>query len=153
MMKAHRQLGAAAIVAVEKVPEEETFRYGIVSIDGAEPPAGEVVRMTDIVEKPSRGTAPSTLAVAARYVVGPAVFEALQRTLPDKRGEVQLTDAIKLLIQKGERVYAWPLAPEQRRYDVGNFESYFQTFIDFALADERYGYLVRKYIKKIAYEL
>jgi UTP--glucose-1-phosphate uridylyltransferase len=66
---------------------------------------------------------------------------------------VQLTDAIKLLIQKGERVYAWPLAPEQRRYDVGNFESYFQTFIDFALADERYGYLVRKYIKKIAYEL
>jgi UTP--glucose-1-phosphate uridylyltransferase len=80
MMKAHRQLGAAAIVAVEKVPEEETFRYGIVSIDGAVPPAGEVVRMTDIVEKPSRGTAPSTLAVAARYVVGPAVFEALQRT-------------------------------------------------------------------------
>jgi UTP--glucose-1-phosphate uridylyltransferase len=153
MMKAHRQLGATAIVAVEKVPAEETFRYGIVSIEGAEPPAGEPVRMTDIVEKPSRGTAPSTLAVAARYVFGSAVFEALQRTLPDKRGEVQLTDAIRLLIQKGERVYAWPLAPEQRRYDVGNFESYFQTFIDFALADERYGYLVRKYVKKIAYEL
>jgi UTP--glucose-1-phosphate uridylyltransferase len=153
MVDAYRKTGATALVAVEKVPFEETFRYGIVSIDGAEPPPGEPVRMTDVVEKPARGTAPSTLAVAARYVFGPAVFDALQRTLPDKRGEVQLTDAIRLLIQKGERVYAWPLAPEQRRYDVGNFESYFQTFIDFALADERYGYLVRKYIKKIAYEL
>jgi UTP--glucose-1-phosphate uridylyltransferase len=64
-----------------------------------------------------------------------------------------LTDAIKLLIQMGEPVYAWPLAPGQKRYDVGNFESYFQAFVDFALADERYGYLVRKYIKKMAYEL
>jgi UTP--glucose-1-phosphate uridylyltransferase len=153
MMAAHRDLGATAIVAVEKVPFEETFRYGIVSIDGVEPPPGEPVQMTDVVEKPARGTAPSTLAVAARYVFGPAIFGALERTLPDKRGEIQLTDAIKLLIQKGEKVYAWPLDPEQRRYDVGNFESYFQTFIDFALADERYGYMVRKYIKKVAYEL
>jgi UTP--glucose-1-phosphate uridylyltransferase len=152
-MDAYRHLSATALVAVEKVPFDETFRYGIVSIDGAEPSPGEPVRMTDVVEKPARGTAPSTLAVAARYVFGPAVFDALQRTLPDERGEIQLTDAIRLLIQKGEKVYAWLLAPEQRRYDVGNFESYFQTFIDFALADERYGYLVRKYIKKIAYEL
>ena len=153
MMEAHRQLGAAAIVAVEKVPREETFRYGIVSIGGAEPPLGEPVLMTDIVEKPLSGTAPSTLAVAARYVFGPGLFEALRRTLPDKRGEIQLTDAIRLLIQMGKPVYAWPLAADQRRYDVGNFESYFRAFIDFALADERYGYLVRKYIKAKAYDL
>ena len=82
-----------------------------------------------------------------------AIFEALNRTLPDKQGEIQLTDAIRLLIHKGEPVYAWLLPPGQRRYDVGNFESYFQAFIDFALADERYGYLVRKYIKAKAYEL
>ena len=75
------------------------------------------------------------------------------RTLPDERGELQLTDAIKLLIQRGESVHAWLLAPDQRRYDVGNFESYFRTFVDFALADERYGYLARKYIKAKAYEL
>jgi len=153
MMAAHRQLGAAVTIAVEKVPAEETFRYGIVSIEGAEPPPGEPVVMTDIIEKPSLGTAPTTLAVAARYVFSPAIFEALNRTLPDKRGEIQLTDAIKLLIRKGEPVYAWLLSPDQRRYDVGNFESYFQTFIDFALADERYGYLVRKYIKARSYEL
>lgn len=153
MMQAHRHLGAAAIVAVEKVPPEEAFRYGIVSIDGAEPAPGEPVAMTDIVEKPPTGTAPSSLAVAARYVFSPAIFEALDRTLPDKRGEIQLTDGIKLLIRMGEPVYAWLLAPDQRRYDVGNFESYFRTFIDFCLADERYGYMVRKYIKAKAYEL
>jgi UTP--glucose-1-phosphate uridylyltransferase len=153
MMEAHRSLGAAAIIAVERVPPEETFRYGIVSIDGGEPPPGEPVTVTDIIEKPPAGTAPTSLAVAARYVFSPAIFEALNRTLPNKRGEIQLSDAIKLLIQQGQPVYAWLLAPGQRRYDVGNFESYFYTFIDFALADERYGYLVRKYIKAKAYEL
>ena len=153
MMMAHRNLGAAAMIAVETVPQEEAFRYGIVSIEGAEPPPGEPVAMTDIVEKPPQGTAPSTMAVAARYVFSPAIFEALDRTLPDKKGEVQLTDAIKLLIRMGVPVYAWLLPPDQRRYDVGNFESYFRTFIDFSLADERYGYLVRKYIKAKAYEL
>jgi UTP--glucose-1-phosphate uridylyltransferase len=153
MMDVQRQLGAAAIVAVEKVPHDETFRYGIVSIEGAEPPAGEPVAMTDIIEKPPAGTAPSSLAVAARYVFSPAIFEALARTVPDKRGEIQLTDAIRLLIRMGHPVYAWSLGPDEQRYDVGNFESYFRTFIDFALADERYGYLVRKYITAKAYEL
>ena len=153
MMEAFQDLNAAAVVAVEKVPREETFRYGIVSIDGSEPPPGEPAAMTDIVEKPSVDAAPSTLAVAARYVFGPAVFEALKRTLPDERGEVQLSDAIKMLIQMGEPVYAWPFGADSHRYDVGNFESYFRTFVDLALADERYGYLVRKYIKTLAYEL
>ena len=153
MMEAHIHLGAAAIVAVEKVPLEEAFRYGIVSIEGAEPPPGEPVTVTDIVEKPPLRTAPTTLAVAARYVFSPAIFDALKHTLPGKRGEIQLTDAIKLLIHMGEPVYAWLLSPDQRRYDVGNFESYFRTFIEFALADERYGYLIRKYLKAKAYEL
>jgi UTP--glucose-1-phosphate uridylyltransferase len=153
MIRVHRQLDAAAVVAVEKVPLEEAFRYGIATVASAEPPPSEPVAMTDIIEKPPLGTAPTPLAVAARYVFSPSIFEALGRTLPDKRGEIQLTDAIKLLIHKGEPVYAWLLSPDQHRYDVGNFESYFRTFIDFALADERYGYLVRKYIKAKAYEL
>ncbi len=152
MIAAHVSLGAAAIVAVEQVPPDETHRYGIVSINGAEPPPGQPVRMTDIIEKPARGSAPSNLAVAARYVFSPAIFEALKRTPPGNKGEIQLTDAIRLLIQMGLPVYAWTFKPGQRRYDVGNFESYFRTFIDFALADERYGYMVRKYIKAKAYE-
>ena len=153
MMQAHRDLKTAAVIAVEQVPLEEAHRYGIVSIQGAEPPPGEPVAMTDIIEKPPRGSAPSSLAVAARYVFSPAIFEALERVAPDHGGEIQLTNAIKLLIQMGQPVYAWPLNLDQRRYDVGNFESYFQTFVDFVLADERYGYLARKYIKAKAYEL
>ena len=153
ILRAHHDLKAAAVIAVEQVPPEEAHRYGIVSIQGAEPPPGEPVALTDIIEKPPRGTAPSNLAVAARYVFSPAIFEALGRTPPDGQGEIQLTDAIKLLIQTGQPVYAWPLRSDQRRYDVGNFESYFRTFIDFVLADERYGYLARQYIKAKAYEL
>jgi len=153
MMKAFVNLDAAAVVAVEKVAPEETFRYGVVGLEGAEPPPGEPVAITDIVEKPSQGTAPSNLAVAARYVFAPSIFDALARTLPDRRGEIQLTDAIRLLLHRGEKVFAWVLGPGQARYDVGNFESYFRAFVDFALADERYGYMVRKYIKAKAYEL
>jgi UTP--glucose-1-phosphate uridylyltransferase len=153
MMQAHRDLKAAAVIAVEQVPPDEAHRYGIISIKGAEPPPGEPVAVTDIIEKPPRGSAPTNLAVAARYVFSPRIFEALGRTPPDRHGEIQLTDAVKLLIQMGEPVYAWPLRPDQRRYDIGNFESYFRTFIDFILADERYGYLARQYIKAKAYEL
>jgi UTP--glucose-1-phosphate uridylyltransferase len=152
MMETHRSLKAAATIAVEQVPPEEAFRYGIVSVDKDELSPGEPVVVTDIIEKPPAGAAPTSLAVAARYVFSPAIFEVLDRTLPDKRGEIQLSDAIKLLIQRGQPVYAWLLLPDQRRYDVGNFESYFRAFIDFALADERYGYLVRKYIKARSYE-
>jgi UTP--glucose-1-phosphate uridylyltransferase len=153
MIKAFEDLDAAAVIAVERVPPEETFRYGIVSLGGAEPPPGEPVAVTDIVEKPALGTAPSNLSVAARYVFSPAIFGTLRRTLPDRRGELQLTDAIRLLIRGGERVYAWPLDPDQVRYDVGNFQSYFRAFVDFALADERFGYLARQYIKAKAYEI
>ncbi len=153
MMQAHRQLGAAAVMAVERVPADETHRRGIVSVEGGEPSPGEPVVVSDIVEKPPPDTAPTNLAVAARYVFSAAIFETLARIPPDRHGEVQLTDAIKLLIQTGQPVYAWLLQPGQRRYDVGNFEGYFRAFIDFALADERYGHLIGEYIKRKAREL
>jgi len=153
MTKVHRELGAAAIVAVEQVEPENVSRYGIVDVHGGGPLPGELAAVKDIVEKPKVDAAPGRMAVAGRYVFAPVIFEALQRTPPDQTGEIQLTDAIKLLIQMGQPVYARRLGPDQRRYDVGNFESYFRTFIDFALADERYGYLVRQYIKAKAYEL
>jgi UTP--glucose-1-phosphate uridylyltransferase len=152
MMKAHRDLKAAAVIAVEQIEAEDTHRYGIIHPQETIPGAKEPFPIKDIVEKPPRGTAPSTLAVAARYVFSPKIFEALERTRPDHKGEIQLTDAIRLLIHSGERVYAWLLGPDQPRYDIGNFESYFRTFIDMVLADERYGYMARQYIKAKAYE-
>lgn len=153
MMKSHLSLKAAATVAVESVPELETVHYGIVSLKGAEIAAGHPIAMTDVIEKPTPEKAPSNYAIAARYVFSPQIFDALAETRPDKKGEIQLTDAIKLLIQQGLPVYAWPLRREERRYDIGNFESYFKTFVEYCLADEKYGEMMLKYLKERAHDL
>ena len=150
LMEAHIAADAACTVAVEEVAREDIYRYGVVK------PAGEITsgafEVADLVEKPRVEAAPSNLAIAARYAFSPAIFDALARTAPDRNGELQLTDAIKLLLQLGHRVIAVPLRPGERRYDIGNFESYFLAFIDFALADEKYGYMVRQYLKRKARE-
>ncbi len=151
MLKFHRESGASATIAVEEVSPAETFRYGIADIGHKGPPgSGRAAVMADIVEKPSPENSPGCLAVAARYVFSPHIFEALKKSRPGRNGEIQLTDAIRLLIGMGRPVYAWPLSANQRRYDIGNFESYFRAFIDFSLSDSRYGNSVRKYIKDLA---
>lgn len=151
MIAVHLRSGAACTVAVEEVDPTEVYRYGIVK-----PVADAELRadfgVEDLVEKPRVGAAPSTLAIAARYVFSPAIFEAIRRTAPDRNGDLQLTDSIRLLVHLGHRVRAVPLGAGQRRYDIGNFESYFRAFIDFALADEKYGYMVRQYVKRKARE-
>lgn len=149
MLEAHKSLNAAAVIAVEEVPGDETHRYGIVELNVKEPPLGEPISVADIIEKPEPGTSSSNLAVAARYVFSPDIFNALAKTAPDKNGEIQLTDAIRLLVQKGLPVYAWRLGKGERRYDIGNFESYFKTFIDYCLTDEKYGSIMRDYLKEV----
>lgn len=152
MIETHLRHGAACTVAVEEVDPQEVFRYGVVK-----PVAGQEGQddwdVADVVEKPRPEAAPSNLAIAARYIFSPAIFEAIRRTAPDRNGELQLTDSIRLLIQLGHRVRAMRLRPGERRYDIGNFESYFKAFIDFALADEKYGYMVRQYLKRKAREI
>src|SRR5262249_2448169 len=88
--------GVDAVIAFENVPH-----YGIAKPRGAAIP---VFELADIVEKPSVAEAPSTLAVAARYVFAPRIFDLLEKTPPGKGGEIQLTDAIRVLIQQGGRV-------------------------------------------------
>ena len=134
--------GAAAVIAVEAVPRAEIPLYGIVEPAGD----GDVFPLADVVEKPASEDAPSNLAIAARYVFAPAIFDALARTPPGKGGEIQLTDAIRLLIREGAPVYAVRLPANERRYDIGNFETYFRAFVEFALADERFGAGLRDYL-------
>jgi UTP--glucose-1-phosphate uridylyltransferase len=102
-----------------------------------------------VIEKPGREEAPSTLAIAARYVLAPSIFPALDATEPGKGGEIQLTDAIRRLIQQGEPVYGVRLQPDERRFDIGNFQSYFRAFVEFALADERHGPALRAFISRL----
>jgi len=146
MIASHQAHKAACTMAVEEVSMEDVHRYGIVKpAPGA---VGQDFVVEDLVEKPSRETAPSTWAIAAHYVFSSDIFEAIRRTYPDSSGELQLTDSIRLLLQMGREVRAVRLGPGQRRYDIGNFESYFKAFIDFAVSDEKYGYLVRQYLKR-----
>jgi UTP--glucose-1-phosphate uridylyltransferase len=137
---------ASAVIAVETVAVEDVYKYGIVS------PASEESDfvISDLIEKPAIAAAPSRLAIAARYVFGPELFAALKTTLPDRKGEVQLVDAIRGMMARGLSVRGLALGPGEKRYDIGNFESYFRAFIDFALADEHVGYTVRQYINQLA---
>jgi UTP--glucose-1-phosphate uridylyltransferase len=146
MMEVHRQTQAKCTLAVEEVSEEEVYKYGVVT-PGKGGSRG-VFPIKDIIEKPKIEKAPSNLAVASRYVFEPEIFAALKKTLPDHRGEIQLTDAIKILLTQGYLVEAVKLEEGQVRYDIGTHESYFRAFIDFALADKKYGYTVRQYLTK-----
>ncbi len=138
--------GADAVIAFESVPREDVINYGIAKPRGA---AAPVFALDDIVEKPSVADAPSTLAVAARYVFAPEIFDLLERTPPGKGGEIQLTDAIRLLLQKGGKVIGMRLAHGERRFDIGNFESYFRAFVEFALADPRYGADLQDFVREL----
>jgi UTP--glucose-1-phosphate uridylyltransferase len=152
MIDNHLATGADCTVAVETVAPDDVYRYGIVRPVDGQADAGDF-DVADLVEKPRIGSAPSNLAIAARYVFSPRVFEAIERTAADRSGELQLTDSIRLMIQLGHKVRAMRLRPGETRYDIGNFESYFKAFIDFALADVKYGYLIRQYLKRKAREL
>jgi UTP--glucose-1-phosphate uridylyltransferase len=102
-----------SVVAVEQVPEQETSSYGIVAGDEVD---SRLTRLTRLVEKPAPGTAPSRLAIVGRYLLTPAIFEAIERTAPGYGGEIQITDALQVLASE-EGMYA--LRFEGERYDTG----------------------------------
>ena len=136
---------ADAVIAFTEVPRDRVPFYGV-----AKPREdGDIFELEDVIEKPSVDDAPSNLVISARYVFAPGIFEALGQIKPGSGGEYQLTDAIRLIIQGGGKVYGVRLRADERRYDVGNFESYFQAFVEFALADEKCGPALRKYLEKM----
>ncbi|RKY57848.1 MAG: hypothetical protein DRP94_07870 [Candidatus Latescibacterota bacterium] len=145
MVASHMRNRPAATVAVVEVPEDEVSKYGVVK---PKKRAGSEFEAEDLVEKPPSGEAPSRLAIAARYVFSPVIFDAIRRTAPGVGGELQLTDAIANLIKMGHKVMCVKLKPDERRYDIGNPESYFKAFVDFALADQQYGYIIRQYLQR-----
>src|SRR5580704_13119868 len=97
LIEVYEATGTGAI-AVEEVPRDKTHLYGIVDGEPApQPPFGErLLRIRDLVEKPSPEEAPSTLGVTGRYVLPPEIFDCLERTKPGRGGEIQLTDALRL---------------------------------------------------------
>ena len=145
MIEQFEASGAAGVVAFEEVPREEVIHYGIARPRGD----GEVFELADLVEKPEVAEAPSNLAVAARYVFSPILFDYLRRTKPGKGNEIQLTDAVRMLIRDGHHVLGVRLPDGQQRFDIGNFESYFQAFVELALADPQHGPALRAWLKRL----
>jgi UTP--glucose-1-phosphate uridylyltransferase len=130
LAEAFEKLGTA-IIGLERVAPEKVDRYGIVA--GKEISPG-VFKLEQLVEKPRREEAPSNLAIAARYVLTPGVFACLEKTAPGASGEIQLTDALKVLLER-ETIHGVIL--ESRRHDIGDLFDWLATNLRFAAADEK----------------
>lgn len=120
----------ASIIGVQKVPSDETHRYGIIDPIKQD---GRSYQVSNFVEKPKLGTAPSNLAIMGRYVLTPEIFEFLEKQETGAGGEIQLTDAIQKL-NEYQNVFAYDF--EGTRYDVGEKLGFVKTTIEFALQHE-----------------
>lgn len=145
LIHTHETHKASVTIAFEEVPLERVSRYGVAKPNG---PVGEEFQLDDIIEKPSREEAPSNLAVAARYILGPEIFSYIKQTRPGAGGELQLTDAIRSLLKNGHSVWGVKLRKDEVRYDIGGFAGYFKAFFDFSLADEDVGEEFRRHARK-----
>jgi UTP--glucose-1-phosphate uridylyltransferase len=116
-----------------EVPKDQVSMYGCAAVEDA---AGDVVRITGLVEKPPVEEAPSNLAIIGRYVLSPTVFEVLRRTAPGRGGEIQLTDALSELIET-EPVHG--VVFRGRRYDTGDRLDYLKTVVRLAADREDLG--------------
>ena len=144
LMEVYEQTGLS-VLGCQKVRPEQVSSYGIVA--GTSEADPRLMRVTDMVEKPALEEAPSRLAVLGRYIITPEIFELLEHTAPGKGGEVQLTDALRVLAQQ-EAVYAYDF--EGMRYDLGNKLGFLKATIDFALRREELHDPVAEYIKELA---
>ncbi len=120
MSKLHNQYPDSCIVAIEEVPFEEVYKYGIIDgklIAGST----DVYQVNNMVEKPNKEDAPSNLAIIGRYILTPEIFSVLEKTQPDKNGEIQITDALMTLAKQG-KVIAYKF--QGKRYDCGSIKGF-----------------------------
>lgn len=132
-MAEHYRRQRCSILGVQRVPRDETHKYGIVDSAAY---AERVQEVSAIVEKPAPSAAPSNLAVVGRYILTPRVFDLLQKTPRGAGGEIQLTDAIAALLAE-ERVLAYEF--EGTRYDCGSKIGYLKANVEYALRHPEVG--------------
>ncbi|HWB47298.1 MAG TPA: UTP--glucose-1-phosphate uridylyltransferase GalU [Hyphomicrobiaceae bacterium] len=130
-------------VAVAPVPEDQTHQYGIV---GVEDPKAKVSKITAMVEKPKRGTAPSNLHISGRYILQPDIFAVLEKAERGAGGEIQITDAMKRL---AEREPFFAVRFDGRIYDCGSKIGFLTANIAYALDREDLAPAVRQELKKL----
>ncbi|MCP9271784.1 UTP--glucose-1-phosphate uridylyltransferase [Mycolicibacterium arenosum] len=144
MAKVRAKRGGSVLCAVE-VPGDEISAYGVFDVevvpDAANP---NVLKVLGMVEKPKPEDAPSHFAAAGRYVLDRAIFDALRRVQRGVGGEIQLTDAIALLIEEGHPVHV--VVHRGSRHDLGNPGGYLKAAVDFALERDDYGPELRRWL-------
>ncbi len=136
----------ASVVAIMEVPRDEVSRYGVIRGVPLGDEGGRVFRVEDLVEKPSKGDAPSNLAIIGRYVLTPGIFPALRATEQGRGGEIQLTDGLRRLLSS-ERVLAYRF--DGKRHDAGEKLGFLKANVEFALKNAELGPEFRKYLKSL----
>ncbi|WP_313990376.1 UTP--glucose-1-phosphate uridylyltransferase GalU [uncultured Selenomonas sp.] len=133
-----------SVLGCQIVSDEQVSSYGIVAGDTLHDP--RLMRVSDMVEKPALNEAPSRMAVLGRYIINPGIFAILGDTQPGKGGEIQLTDALKVLAQR-EEVYAYDFAG--KRYDLGDKLGFLEATVEFALRRADLGAPFQAYLKRL----
>lgn len=132
------------IMGCQLVEREQVFSYGIIKGNLTEDP--DLVHVEDMVEKPKIEEAPSRLAALGRYVITPDVFEILEHTKPGKGGEIQLTDALRIMAHSGN-VYAYNF--KGKRYDTGNKLGFLKATVEYALRRNDLGPAFKEYLSNM----
>jgi UTP--glucose-1-phosphate uridylyltransferase len=133
----------APVIATMQVDGEDISRFGVIDADEVEP---NVYKINDMVEKPAFADAPSDLAIIGRYIFTPDIFEAIERTQPGAGGEIQITDAMRLLL-KTRPFYAVKL--DGKRHDAGDKLGFLIATVELALKREDLGGEFRDYLKSL----
>jgi UTP--glucose-1-phosphate uridylyltransferase len=145
MVRLFSETGVSQVM-VEPVPKALVSEYGVVNVDGRDMAPGESVAMSAIVEKPAPEQAPSNLSVVGRYVFSNKIWSCLKRTPVGAGDEIQLTDAIALLMET-ETVNAYHI--KGRSHDCGNKLGYMQAFVEYGLRDKQLGAEFKQRLAKI----
>jgi UTP--glucose-1-phosphate uridylyltransferase len=139
----------APVLAVMEVPKEAISSYGCIDAEPVAHNGGKdkVFRIRDLVEKPTASEAPSNLAIIGRYILTPDIFGAISNVEPGSGGEIQLTDALRLLL-RSRPVYAFKF--EGKRYDAGDKLGFLKATVEFALQRHDLGAAFRDYLKSLS---
>ena len=131
-----------SIIGAEEIPLERISKYGVLDVEKVQ----DLLFVKNLVEKPKKEEAPSNLGIVGRYVLNPEIFDCIKQTKPGYGGEIQLTDALKLLLEK-QKIYAKII--EGKRYDIGDKFNYVKAILDFALRREDLKKSVEEYLREI----
>jgi UTP--glucose-1-phosphate uridylyltransferase len=142
MIEVYEEYGAG-VVAVERVSDEDTRKYGIIE---PKPVSDSIYQVLSLVEKPEPAQAPSRLGIVGRYILTPQIFDSLMVTPPGKGKEIQVTDALQILL-KQQKLYAYEL--DGVRYDTGDPLGWLEATVALALKRDDIGPELKEYLRQL----